>query len=113
MHFREITVEYVAVLCVEIKYYSVAFFNHVTAFKVPFLRTFVKGGAQTRCVIASIVAAFTQHVLSPALNGSSEIRHFERSDTIELRNGTIFDFYTGLPHMLQYVLLRVNLRCMF
>ena len=35
--------------------------------------------------------------LSPALNGSSEIR---RIDTIEICNGIIFDFYTGLPHMI-------------
>ena len=39
--------------------------------------------------------------LSPALNGSSEIRHFECSDAIEIRNGIIFDFYTGLTHMRQ------------
>ena len=38
--------------------------------------------------------------LSPALNGSSEIRHFERSDAIEIHNGIIlFDFYTGLTHI--------------
>ena len=39
--------------------------------------------------------------LSPALNGSSEIRHFERSGAIEIRDGIIFDFYTGLPHVLE------------
>ena len=38
--------------------------------------------------------------LSPALNGSSEIRRFERGDTIEICNGIIFDFYTGLPHII-------------
>ena len=37
--------------------------------------------------------------LSPALNGSSEIQRFERSDAIEIRDRIIFDFYTGLPHM--------------
>ena len=38
--------------------------------------------------------------LSPALNGSSEIRRFERSDAIEIRNRIIiFDFYTGLTHI--------------
>ena len=47
---------------VEIEYYFVAYFDRVTAFKASYLRTFVKGGAQTRCVIASIVAAFTQRV---------------------------------------------------
>ena len=47
---------------IEIEYYSVAYFDRVTAFKAPYLRTSVKGGAQTRCVIASIIAALTQHV---------------------------------------------------
>ena len=37
--------------------------------------------------------------LSPALNGSSEIWHFECSNAIEIRGGIMFDFYTGLPHM--------------
>ena len=37
--------------------------------------------------------------MSPALNGSSAIRCFERSDAIEIRDGITFDFYTGLPHM--------------
>ena len=37
--------------------------------------------------------------MSPALNGSSVIRHFEHSDAIEMHDGIIFDFYTGLPHM--------------
>ena len=40
--------------------------------------------------------------LSPALNGSSEIRCFERSDVIEIHNGIIFDFYVGLPHVHVY-----------
>ena len=47
---------------VEIESYSIAYFDRVAAFKAPYLRTSVKGEAQTRCVIASIVAAFTQHV---------------------------------------------------
>ena len=38
---------------VEIKYYSVAYFDCVTAFEVPYLRTSIKGGAQTRCVNAA------------------------------------------------------------
>ena len=76
---------------VEIEYYSVAYFDPVTVFKAPYLRTSVKGGAQTRCVIAAC--------LSPTLNRSSEIRRFERSDAIEIRNGIIFDFYTGLTHI--------------
>ena len=69
---------------VEIEYYSVAYFDRVTALKAPYLRTSVKGGAQTRCVIASIAAAFYALRLSPTLNGSSEIQRFERSDAIEI-----------------------------
>ena len=37
--------------------------------------------------------------MSPTLNGSSAIWHFEGSDTIEICNGITFDFYTGLPHI--------------
>ena len=37
--------------------------------------------------------------MSPALNGSSVIRHFEGSDAIKICDGITFDFYTGLPHM--------------
>ena len=35
--------------------------------------------------------------MSPTFNGGSEIKHFECSDTIEIQDGIIFDFYTGLP----------------
>ena len=37
--------------------------------------------------------------MSPALNGSSAIRHFKGSDAIKIRDGITFDFYTGLPHI--------------
>ena len=37
--------------------------------------------------------------MSPALNGSSAIRRFERSVAIEIRDGMTFDFYMGLPHV--------------
>ena len=37
--------------------------------------------------------------MSPALNGSSAMRHFEGSDAIKIRDGIIFDFYTRLPHI--------------
>ena len=38
--------------------------------------------------------------MSPALNGSSTLEHFERSNASEIRNRIMFDFYPGLPHML-------------
>ena len=34
--------------------------------------------------------------MSLTLNGISGIRHFERCNMIEIRNGIIFDFYMGL-----------------
>ena len=38
-------------------------------------------------------------LMSPALNGSSAIQHFEGNDAIEIRDGITFDFYTRLPHL--------------
>ena len=37
--------------------------------------------------------------MSPTLNGSSALQCFERNNVIEIRNGIMFDFYPGLPHM--------------
>ena len=39
--------------------------------------------------------------MSPALNGSSAIRHFKGSNAIEMCDGITFNFYTGLPHLRQ------------
>ena len=36
--------------------------------------------------------------MSPALNGSFALQRFECGNTVELRNGIMFDFYPGLPH---------------
>ena len=41
--------------------------------------------------------------MSPALNGSSTLERFERSNASEIRNGIMFDFYQGLPHTLYLV----------
>ena len=35
--------------------------------------------------------------MSPTLNGSSAIQHFEGSSAIEIHDGITFDFYMGLP----------------
>ena len=40
--------------------------------------------------------------MSPALNGSSEIQHFERADVIEIHDGIMLVFYPGLPHMYKW-----------
>ena len=43
--------------------------------------------------------------MSPALNGSSALQRFERSDAIKIRNRIMFDFYPGLSHMLSVSIL--------
>ena len=35
--------------------------------------------------------------MSPALNGSSALQHFEHGNTVEIHKGMMFDFYPGLP----------------
>ena len=37
--------------------------------------------------------------MSPTLNGSSALQHFERSNAIEIGNGVMFDFDPGLPQI--------------
>ena len=37
--------------------------------------------------------------MSPTLNRSSVLQHFDRSNAVEIRNGTMVDFYPGLLHM--------------
>ena len=65
---------------VEVEYYSIAYFNRVTALKVLYLRISVKGRAHMRCIVASISSyIYTVH-LSPTLNGSLEKQHFEHSE---------------------------------
>ena len=48
--------------------------------------------------------------LSPSLNGSSEIRRFERSDTSETRNRLMTDFYTELTHNVILILCSIPFR---
>ena len=85
---------------VENKHYSVAYFDRTRALTTLYLRTSVKGGAHTCCVEASHIDAITYVArMSPALNGSSEIRRFEHAYAIEIRDGIMFVFYPGLPRM--------------
>ena len=37
--------------------------------------------------------------ISPTLNGSSALQCVKLGDAPEIRNGIIFDFYLGLPHI--------------
>ena len=45
--------------------------------------------------------------MSPALNGSSVVRHFERSDATEIRDGIIFDFYTGVTYCITVIKVHI------
>ena len=44
--------------------------------------------------------------MSPALNGSSTLERFERSDASEIRNRIMFDFYPGLPHVYHLIIAK-------
>ena len=52
---------------------------------------------QHRCV--NCLCIYAAH-MNPAPNESSTLQYFERGDAIEIRNGIMFDFYPGLPHVL-------------
>ena len=85
---------------VEIEHYFVAYFDCITAFEVLWRRTSVKGGALGKFM--NTYHVYTAHI-SPTLNGSSVVEHFERSNGIEIHNEIMFNFYLGLPH--NYILL--------
>ena len=38
--------------------------------------------------------------MSPALNRSSALWHFEGNDAIKIHDGITLDFYMGLPHII-------------
>ena len=46
--------------------------------------------------------------MSPACNGSTALQRFECSNAIEIRNGIMFDFYPGLPHIYIFFLAFVD-----
>ena len=69
----------------------------------------IKGrGSNALCKRSDSGCVYTAH-LSSALNGSSEISRFKRADTIEIRNGITFVFYSGLPHIHLYYTLKTPL----
>ena len=43
--------------------------------------------------------------MSLALNESTALQRFDRNNTVEIRNGIMFDFYLGLPHNIYIVAL--------
>ena len=49
--------------------------------------------------------------MRPAFNGSSALERLECSNAIKIRNGIMFDFYPGLPHIVKLqveVVINVN-----
>ena len=80
---------------VEIKHYSVGYCESSTTVTQYFR---YGRGSYTRCVNSWILDTFTQHVWAPPL---TEVLHtvFERGNALEIRNGIMFDFYPGLPHV--------------
>ena len=73
-------------------YYTVTRTVQTTAFN--------DGG--THYALGKLMNTYHVHtaLMSPALNGSSALEHFEHGNAIEIRNGIMFDFYPGLLHML-------------
>ena len=92
---------------VEIEHYSVASFDCVQS-TVTVVRT--TRGAHTCCVDQCMNTSL-RHVhaarMSPTLNGSFALQRFECGNTIEIRNGIMFNFYPGLPHMVHKVITNV------
>ena len=79
---------------IEIKYYSVVYFERVTKFDALCLGwgSYV---LRERIRYSCIYIACT----SPTLSESSALQHVKLSDALEIRNRIIFDFYSGLPHV--------------
>ena len=59
-------------------------------------RTSAEGGAHMH-LVHLYVNTYTR--MSSALNRRSALEWFECGNAIEIRNGIMFDFYPGLPHM--------------
>ena len=43
--------------------------------------------------------------MSSTLNRSSALEHFERGNANEIRNRIMFDFYTGLPQVINFLIM--------
>ena len=88
--------------CVEIEDYSVVYFDCIPAFEVLYHWTSIESGAH-KCFVNAWTTwtsnKFMKHLAMP-FNLNSAIQRFECGDAAELSNGIIFDFYTGLQHIL-------------
>ena len=82
---------------VEIDYYYVVYFDHITAIKAPLCWTSAKGRAHTCFMDLLGIYTFMKHLhMTSTFNRSSAVWWFKRGNTIELHDRIIFDFYTGL-----------------
>ena len=87
---------------VEIKHYSIAYFDCITTFKALWRRTSVKGSYVLRRLIRYSCTFTARTVcMSLVLNRSSVLQRFERGNAVEIHNGIMFDFYLGLPQLKQ------------
>ena len=80
--------------------YSVVYFDRITAFKV-LAQNFHKGwGSYTLHRLIRYWCIFAAHI-----SGSFALQRFKCGNAVKLRNGIMFHFYPGLPHMyvLQYI----------
>ena len=99
-HTGFITCSCAKVPCRKSKIILSAYFNRIVLFELLYCWTSVKGRAHTGFVGAWIPDESMKCVwLSPALNRSSGIWWFEHGDAIEIHDGFILDFYTGLSHV--------------
>ena len=64
---------------VEIKGYSVTYFNRIAAFKAPYCWTSVKGGAHLHFVDSLDIHASTKHIWTPPL---TEVQQYGASNTV-------------------------------
>ena len=64
------------------------YFDCVTVFKVPYLRTSVKSAAQTCCVNVATTEAIMYHVSAPPL---TKVKRYSALNTV--------DFYMGLAYI--------------
>ena len=61
--------------------------------------TSIKGRAHTHGVDFDSWTVVRLADMSPTLNRSSALQHFERGNAAEIRNRIMLDFYPGLPHI--------------
>ena len=71
-----------------IEYYSITYFNRITAIKVLYVLQYVKGGAQMCCINAAAINVTIMHRVSASpLMAVQRYSALNAVDTIEIRNG--------------------------